>query len=807
MKPFSRGKWTGAEEVYEAVCLAQCHHGLFSQAFQRFARRARAGDAFVAVAANAQDTAAADDSVGAANGDDGSGDPPGHLPADAVVAVDGMFAPASEEAWKKLMGCWLRTGLAWVSSEWLPRMIAIRLVNDGRRECLRRMLRTSTHRWERAQQLQYKRTGRRDFKVVLRYSGYYTDEAMHIFGSLGSEPSRSAAFPPSCRTSETRCLLFRLLARAAATMHELLVLPQRRQPYTLFGLVGVATVDEEEAMMRNILRTPVHLFDGWARNYVTNYHTVDLMKSDAARMELRSMVWLAEPCIGRLEAKHSRVRRLVKLISLQTHSADVETVSANFVGVNVRQFCEAVEIVCGADGVQEPRRSGSARRAFSAWNMFVHEKLKEKQSNDSDVPGPDTSRWENAILFGVQSADLAEEYRELSEADKARYARSARAATAAREAGRELPFNSGRRRQVRDQTRERLRLLAERPHLELQDGCAVADVAHRDDVALSDVVALPTYDLAMDLAETRKKVLSLRRMVAITEHKNTANDREEWVNFTKGPAKAMLVAVMPIAEAAPRTYLAVPTMTTDVLPTLAGEINNSACADLVVAAVSSRTSEATKLRQSLLENWEHKHRLIQHASVADLGQVPAMTCACAVLGTCVCRAPRSRRETWSQAATALQFASVLIKKATAAASSPYDKDDFRAVVEHGFQVLCLVGKGVNDEVQHRVWIHTSMLHHKRRPTFFSCFHLSGGQLSFSCFHLRSRQKKNGGQLSGCSTAPPGRRWKHGQRFPRAFATGSRTSPTTSTPCWVWTFLCSGWFLSFVWHHQICHYRT
>lgn len=719
LKVFSRGKWTGSEEVYDSVCLAECHHFLFSQAFVRFAMaRMRPGDASL-------------------------GDGNDHLGADAIVPLDGVLAPASEDHWKRVSSAWLRTAVAWVESDWLPRLVALRLVNSGRRATLQRMLQTSSHHWERAQELRQVRTGSREYRALLRHKGWYTDCAMHVYGQLGTSADHSNAFPSAVRTSHARSLLFRLTARAAATMHELLVLPQRKVPFALFALLETDDAQEEERLMRQILATPACVLNHceWAKSYVELYDTVEKMQSPPARVELKTIAHVMEICIARLESKHSRVRRLVKMLALQTHSAELESVSANFVGVHVRQSQEArlnVELA-ETDGGKKKRR------AYSAWNVFMHEK-----GLQGHVAGEPRRSLEPSV-YGEASSAAAVEYANLPDEEKKRLARKAALATARlRDGG--LPFGDVSNQKTRRPRRQQqclhaaLRLGDDEAH---GAGDGIGQLVALDQSDLENAI-LPHGDLTMDLDATRRKVWSWRRALSTAERAQRECDKKERMEFADDSKKAALAELLPNAKVFPDAYLPAPSFNIDGIPMVIAEQQVGAAADTVVAAMSSAASDMKKVKESLEEWWSHKHRLIEHSTQPDLGKVKVTASACSILGTCVCKEPYSRREAWSPEAVAMAFATELAKHAIARA--PYVGDEFKHVVDKGFQVLSLT----DDNFSERKWMHTSLVYYKRRPTFWLCegpqdenvenhclirprYHEDGSPMICSNFHLALRE--------------------------------------------------------------------
>jgi len=204
------------------------------------------------------------------------------------------------------------------------------------------------------------------------------------------------------------------------------------------------------------------------------------------------------------------------------------------------------------------------------------------------------------------------------------------------------------------------------------------------------VVALPNQDFD-DLDEARSKVRAVHHAMARVDKSMTRKLLQERLEFSHNADAIRAIAdVLPAAQVRPDAYLPLPAST--VVPALAAEVSCGTAAKAAIAAVASKECDGN-MRKSLAENWAHKHRLIVHADVPPLGKVPQTVSLCTLLGHCVCKAPRSRRSSWSPGAQALHFSLTLNRQAIS--NSQYSKDDFTAIVEQGHQVLCLIGQGLS----------------------------------------------------------------------------------------------------------------
>ena len=109
-------------------------------------------------------------------------------------------------------------------------------------------------------------------------------------------------------------MVFRNIARATATAHLLLVVPENGYPFKMFDFLD----NEDPALFESHLaahRDEVCLFDPISREYLTEYATVERLQSPEARLELKVRAMLIDLCIARVESKWSRVRRLCQVLT------------------------------------------------------------------------------------------------------------------------------------------------------------------------------------------------------------------------------------------------------------------------------------------------------------------------------------------------------------------------------------------------------------------------------------------------------------------------------------------------------------
>jgi hypothetical protein len=683
-KVFNRSKWTGSEEVYRSVALAESIHGLLNLTFKRFVGkkypRFITPDGLDAAIEELKENVDDDDEEG-----------------------------ADINEWHKKLRRWVAKAMRWIVTGFLPRIIVLHTVSVGRRAMLSKMLSTSSRAWERKQEQNMLRTGARDYQVLLRRDGHYTNEFVAYLAHLTQDPAAWENIMEADRTTELRCLAFRAVARAAAALHELLVLPQRNYPYIQFGLLNSENPDGlASSIVKDVNEAPCR-FDPYTRDVVKRYPTAEALLSPPARMERLIAASTSKLCITRLEAKHARVRRLTKMMSLQTHGAGIEDMSAAFLSIGAKEERAAKARPAEAADSDTVRRPA---RRVSSWNSFTHEHLKEKTSSGRLA----SDDFANAVT------DVSERYRSLGDEERNVYKARAEEAQARVEAGLPpFPLRGAKlERHIKKLQRKAVEDTFKQPcpqdasALERTGGALILHPLERQDLE-------PKASKLLDCRrELRQRAWSQARGIRQTEKEHATQLQQ----FSYGEALDAAVKSNP-EVLAPRAaeFRAVPIAegTAFSLDHVKDKCSNQA----VLAASAKEFGTGVGLRAALLELWSQKHELIRHDDAPRLGRVPLSYSPCWLAGRCVCK---------GEGLGLARFRQSFIRGYTSC--SPYSAADFKAIVDAGFLVLCLSGHalqkvplqtpglpgdGVVDcrEGVKREWLHVSMTYGiGRRPTFW-----------------------------------------------------------------------------------------
>lgn len=649
LRVFTRSKWTGFEEVVDAVALAESVHGLFSATFLHFA--------------GAKD-----------NGDPAMADELGE-PGDNMCVAEDIAAGGSTD-WKQIGVSWLRYAVKWVEAAFLPRLIIMRVVGQGRRLSLDRMLQTSSFAWERKQQSEMSKSGERLFRALLRYDHWYTEPAMDHYGSAARDLVMWLSLPEPSKTSELRCLAFRLLSRAACVTHQNLVAPERMYPFKQLALHGLAG-DASRALAAEIINEPRCCMDEYTQSVLETFPSVDALLGAEASAERLTVLSMTDLCIARLEAKHARVRRLSKVASLQARAPDLESISAAFVGTGVRQHREFTlprEVERKSDESSEVAAAVKPQRAFSAWQAFVHSRTRSEECF------PEGSKvLPNA--FGTTLQNLAREFRELGADGKRQYEQLARMADLRRSQG--LPAF-----EVRGTRLQRAIRASDRLHLQ--------QVVEEDTQALAmQLVA----DGGLELEELATKLRLAGREKAKHDHLVAQAQERDRVQPGGGRVLQAAAESMAFIKSRPAAFQSIGESTAP--PMAFVEHLHSANAKSVADAIASREPGAAAMRQALLSDWAYKHRLIRHREQEAIGKLPPPRQSCALFGHCVCQRGRNSE--------AFHFSGRL--QSIGMAGAPAD------LVDLGLLVLCLVRRS-DSALEQRLWLHVGFIFRRRRPTFW-----------------------------------------------------------------------------------------
>ena len=160
--------------------------------------------------------------------------------------------------------------------------------------------------------------------------------------------------PPSQKTVKGRALAFRLVARMACGVEQLLSSRHKKAPFQTFRVLT-----EGEAARGTIVNLAPCLQDPFTTQMLKDYPGLE---GDDCLAALETLATLLPNDITEIEARHATLRRLLLGKSLQTHKMDFEDLSGQWVALQHRlHHCRPAP---KSQTKPRPKKRGRARGAF-----------------------------------------------------------------------------------------------------------------------------------------------------------------------------------------------------------------------------------------------------------------------------------------------------------------------------------------------------------------------------------------------------------------------------------------------------------
>ena len=300
-------------------------------------------------------------------------------------------------------------------------------------------LKLSGQEWENEQEEELLRNGSRNYRILKALLGEDLENALKdLFSRLHSP---IPALPQVAHNRRSCILLFRLIARAAGSLHCLLRVVQSGFPYKLFWiLLGKAG---EVTDSRTCLQDPV------TKQFVAKFGAKGLDCLEALAC-LHSLASMALVDIAQVEARHATIRRTLEFCSLNSKRATLQKLSADFTCRQSNLLREAwskrlfkPEKVKKASG-RRPKTAKKKRGGGGAFRAFVRDFLRARRPCDKKQKQQQQS---NNMSIAMRAA--AEEFHQLSPKQYAHYRDVGQAATLSHRTGHKA---FGRKCQKKGQT-------------------------------------------------------------------------------------------------------------------------------------------------------------------------------------------------------------------------------------------------------------------------------------------------------------------------------------------------------------------
>jgi hypothetical protein len=316
---YPRSRWNGALHSVADICLVVCCHGLFEQAYCRWCSQLAKGD-----------TADRKDAIPLPRAADG---PVPFAIEDAPVA--GVAAAEVAEGiaegggdcgekmdllgWREKVSRARGAGLVFAQSYNEPKLLLMTLVLEPLQALRNRQFKLSGKSWDRQQELRAAKSlkvgtdtiASRQYRVVVSATCAHEFKFLDEVRALLSPSESWSVLPIASRTVSLRSLAFRLLSRAAALVHELLVVPQQGCPWQLFTLL------EKPELIAQVASTPICRRDRFTHDFLGRFPD---LTSPHVRPTLHSLALEFTSDTGQIETLHATIRRRLLAASHNTHT-------------------------------------------------------------------------------------------------------------------------------------------------------------------------------------------------------------------------------------------------------------------------------------------------------------------------------------------------------------------------------------------------------------------------------------------------------------------------------------------------------
>lgn len=237
-------------------------------------------------------------------------------------------------------------------------------------------LKIASEAWQSEQEHAQLVDGTRKYRVLEAFLGQDLEK---VFGEMSERLRRQIVALPLKAHNRRHCvLLFRLIARAASSLHFLLRRIRSGFPYKLFSCLVDKSAD--------VLDSPKCLHDPVTKAFIEEFASREQgLDSPEAKSALHVLGELTLVDISAVESRHATVRRALEAASVQTWRANLEKLSADFSCRQSSGWRSHVSERVTQIKLQKSERLGRPSRATKkrrggggAWRTFCRDKLKNQ---------------------------------------------------------------------------------------------------------------------------------------------------------------------------------------------------------------------------------------------------------------------------------------------------------------------------------------------------------------------------------------------------------------------------------------------
>ena len=398
----NRAKWLGCEESFRWVGLLLAHHNLLARLMERWKGGVQgltaadskmdgptpgafdlAGSRHERWAQAAASASAASASFGLDLDGDGMDGAPRNPAFDMVEPDEGCFDdPFAPETvsdpitgdldWAECNRANVRKALAWLESNPADVTIMMTIAWEPILQLMRDTIFLGSEEWERQEDAKVAAGEQRSYKVLELFTQSNLNKFHRKLNKLFHRPCD--AMPASAHVCHMRSLMFRLLSRSGAAVHQVYGAELKGAPYCLFGaLWGILTPLQE---------LPECQRDELTQWFCERYSWEELLEPEAQNI-LHTLAASMQFDIVGIEVRHASCRRLKAVKSCMTWALGIEDLGSEFVCreqvIQQQHFQRATGTGCMA---QSQARNGQGRAPRKSkggpWRAFLHHRYANK---------------------------------------------------------------------------------------------------------------------------------------------------------------------------------------------------------------------------------------------------------------------------------------------------------------------------------------------------------------------------------------------------------------------------------------------
>ncbi|CAE7253219.1 unnamed protein product [Symbiodinium sp. CCMP2592] len=274
-------------------------------------------------------------------------------PGDSSFVAEILRDPATGDInWQEQNKATVAKAVAWCQSQPANAVIAMSIAWGPILCLMHTVLKLGSESWEHEQEAKVAAGQARSFRVLELFQGRAMDTFLKHMNDLMH--TSSAAIQASGRTLSVRCLLFRLLSRCGATVHQVFALQHKRAPYVLFGALN--------GNLGPLRGLPECLHDELTTVVCGRFpkEGTDLLEPEAQAI-LACLAQNLESDIVGIETRHASVRRCCYARSVQVWTIDFRDLGAEW--ITRQQVILREPLTTAATKQRKPREKAKAKKS------------------------------------------------------------------------------------------------------------------------------------------------------------------------------------------------------------------------------------------------------------------------------------------------------------------------------------------------------------------------------------------------------------------------------------------------------------